>query len=100
MYACVRGSTVCSIVMYGITIVWPPHAVTDQVLLLQTTGLGARVLGLQLLVGPTQVLNRDLCVAHPDQLQHRIVNEYVLTLERESIMIGHMSGDSHVMQVK
>ena len=58
-------------------------AVTHQVLFLQTTGLRVRVLGLQLLVGPTQVLNGDLCIAHPDQLQHRIVNEYVLTLERE-----------------
>ena len=86
MFIHFKGSSIVySIVMYGIrSLILCGHhmQVTDQVLLLQTTGLGARVLGLQLLVGPTQVLNGDLCVAHPDQLQHRIMNEYVLTLER------------------
>ena len=63
--------------------------VAYEVLFLQTAGLGPRVLGLELFVGPTQVLNGDLRVPHLDQLQYRIVNEYVLTLERA--MIDHIT---------
>ena len=55
--------------------------VAYEVLFLQTAGLGPRVLGLELFVGPTQVLNGDLRVPHLDQLQYRIVNEYVLFFE-------------------